>query len=83
MVSSVRQLVMPGEKKEIAAFLEEAVNNTLLLVDFSLPNVHIQLPSKLFVEVLYNRCVGRPAVQVAILAIQLQKHLENCVTQTS
>ena len=51
------QLVMPGEKEEIQIFQEKAVNNTLLLIDFSLPNVNIQLPSKLFLEVLYNRSV--------------------------
>lgn len=48
---------MPGEKEEIQIFQEKAVNNTLLLIDFSLPNVNIQLPSKLFLEVLYNRSV--------------------------
>ena len=51
------QLVMPGEKAEIQEFQEKAVNNTLLLIDFSLPNVNVQLPTKSFLEVLYNRLV--------------------------
>ena len=60
------QLVMPGEKAEIQEFQEKAVNNTLLLIDFSLPNVNVQLPSKSFLEVLYNRLVcfgnGEPVI---------------------
>ena len=48
---------MPGEKAEIQEFQEKAVNNTLLLIDFSLPNVNVQLPTKSFLEVLYNRLV--------------------------
>ena len=51
------QLVMPGDKAEIQEFQEKAVNNTLLLIDFSLPNVNVQLPTKSFLEVLYNRLV--------------------------
>ncbi len=56
-ILTFQQLVMPGEKAEIQEFQEKAVNNTLLIIDLSIPNVNVLLPSKQFFEVLYNRSV--------------------------
>ena len=51
------QMVMPGDRQEMADFQEKSVNNTKMLIELNLPNLKAHLPSKQFLELLYNRSV--------------------------
>jgi len=46
---------MPGDKQDVAEFLESAVSNTQLHLDLTVPNVSVFLPDRDFFEVIYNR----------------------------
>jgi len=49
------ELVMPGSSREMAEFEQHAVSMTRCSVTCTLPSVNIHLPSKAFLETLYNR----------------------------
>lgn len=49
------ELVIPGDKAEIADFIDVASVNTRLKLDISLPNASMLFPSKHLYEVIYNR----------------------------
>ena len=49
------QLVMPGDRKEMLEFQDKAAGNTQMVLELTLPNVNLLLPSKDFFETLYNR----------------------------
>lgn len=49
------ELILPGSKEEIAEFIEDASQNALIQLNISLPGVLIQMPSKHFFEIIYNR----------------------------
>ncbi|XP_065221759.1 autophagy-related protein 2 homolog A [Planococcus citri] len=53
--SEAEEIILPGSKEEIGEFIEDASHNALLQVDVTLPSVTIQIPSKHFYEVIYNR----------------------------
>ena len=49
------ELVMPGSSREMAEFEQYATSLARCTVRCTLPSVHIHLPSKGFLETLYNR----------------------------
>ena len=49
------ELVMPGSSREMAEFEQYATSLAHCTVRCTLPSVHIHLPSKGFLETLYNR----------------------------
>ena len=49
------ELVMPGSLREMAEFEQHAISLTRCSVTCTLPSVNIHLPSKGFLETLYNR----------------------------
>ena len=49
------ELVIPGDKSEIADFIDVASVNTKIKLDISLPTVSVVFPSKHLYEVIYNR----------------------------
>lgn len=49
------EIILPGSKEEIGEFIEDASHNALIQVDVTLPSVTIQIPSKHFYEMIYNR----------------------------
>ena len=49
------ELVMPGSSREMAEFEQHATALARCAVRCTLPSVHIHLPSKGFLETLYNR----------------------------
>lgn len=48
-------MVIPGERSEVADFIEQSTNNCQVVLELSLANLNIVLPNKHFYEVLYNR----------------------------
>lgn len=49
------ELVIPGDKAEIADFIDTASVNTRIKLDLFLPSASLVFPSKHMYEVLYNR----------------------------
>ncbi|XP_022099406.1 autophagy-related protein 2 homolog B-like isoform X2 [Acanthaster planci] len=49
------KMVMPGDQEEMREFSEKAIGSARIVVDLVAPSVNILLPSKDFVELLYNR----------------------------
>ncbi|KAK3609284.1 hypothetical protein CHS0354_037995 [Potamilus streckersoni] len=49
------EMVLPADKEEFREFQEKSLSNTKMSLDISLPNVCLFLPSKHFLEILYNR----------------------------
>lgn len=50
---------MPGDSKEMAQFESEAMASAKYCVTCSIPFLSVHIPSKLFLENLYNRFVRR------------------------
>ena len=48
---------MPGSPAEMAGFEQHASSTAQYSVTCSLPSVDVHLPSRVFLETLYNRCV--------------------------
>ncbi len=51
------QLVLPGSPQEMATFEQHASSLAQYAVRCTLPTVSIHLPSKRFLDTLYNRCL--------------------------
>jgi len=49
------QLLMPGDKQDVAEFQESAIGNTQLHLDLTVHDVSVFLPDRDFFEVIYNR----------------------------
>lgn len=49
------ELVIPGDKTEIADFIDVASVNTKIKLDISFPTASMVFPSKHLYEVIYNR----------------------------
>lgn len=49
------QMVMPGNREDMADFQERASANCLTLVQLVLPLINLYIPDQKFYEVLYNR----------------------------
>ena len=49
------ELVMPGSSREMAEFEQHATSLARCTVRCTLPSIHVHLPSKGFLEILYNR----------------------------
>jgi len=65
------ELVMPGSSREMAEFEQHAVSLTRCSVMCTIPSVSIHLPSKDFLETLYNRfgtdlVLWQPATQASV-----------------
>lgn len=54
-VGFCHQMVMPGNREDMADFQERASANCLTLVQLVLPLVNLYIPDQKFYEVLYNR----------------------------
>ena len=57
MVVHSEELIIPGSPEEMAEFEQHASSVAQYSVNCSLPSVNVHLPSKAFLETLYNRCV--------------------------
>ena len=57
------QMVIPGDIAEMTEFQEKTLNNSRFILELSLPNVQLALPSKAFYEKLHNRYRTHPAGQ--------------------
>ncbi|KAK7872956.1 hypothetical protein R5R35_004266 [Gryllus longicercus] len=49
------ELIIPGDKQEMASFMEYASQSTRLHLEMSLPSASVHLPSKHLYELIYNR----------------------------
>jgi hypothetical protein len=49
------EIILPGSKEEIGEFIDGACHNALLQIEISLPSIVVQVPSKHFYEIVYNR----------------------------
>ncbi|XP_046401930.1 autophagy-related protein 2 homolog B isoform X2 [Ischnura elegans] len=49
------ELIIPGDKQEMSDFIDQASHNSRFKLDINLPCTTMQLSSKHFYEVLYNR----------------------------
>ncbi|XP_071797968.1 autophagy-related protein 2 homolog A-like isoform X2 [Asterias amurensis] len=49
------QMVMPGDLDEMREFSDKAMSNARIVMDLVIPSINILLPSKDFMELLYNR----------------------------
>ncbi len=49
------QMVMPGDLDEMREFSDKAISNARIVMDLVIPSINILLPSKDFMELLYNR----------------------------
>ncbi len=49
------QMVMPGDAEEMKEFMQHCIADARITLDISIPRVNILLPSKEFMETLYNR----------------------------
>lgn len=54
-VGEGEELIIPGDKQEIAEFIDAASRNARLQVEISLPRANVHFPSKHLYEVVYNR----------------------------
>ena len=48
-------MVMPGDLDEMREFSDKAMSNARIVMDLVIPSINILLPSKDFMELLYNR----------------------------
>ncbi|XP_043221446.1 autophagy-related protein 2 homolog A-like isoform X2 [Amphibalanus amphitrite] len=53
--SEGEELVIPGSREEVDAFVEDTVSNCQTLLELSLPVMEAILPNKRFYELIYNR----------------------------
>ncbi|XP_071833635.1 autophagy-related protein 2 homolog A-like isoform X2 [Apostichopus japonicus] len=49
------QMVMPGDPDEMAEFIDTSTKSSRFSLQLTLPNVSVHLPSKDFLETIYNR----------------------------
>uniref|UniRef100_A0A8C6ZD31 Autophagy related 2B n=1 Tax=Nothoprocta perdicaria TaxID=30464 RepID=A0A8C6ZD31_NOTPE len=49
------EMVMPGDVIEMTEFQDKTISNSHYVLELTLPNIHLTLPSKNFYEKLYNR----------------------------
>ncbi|XP_032812105.2 autophagy-related protein 2 homolog B [Petromyzon marinus] len=49
------EMVMPGDAAEMLEFQEKAMGDSHFVLELTLPNLNVMLPSKAFYERLYNR----------------------------
>ncbi|XP_059908269.1 autophagy-related protein 2 homolog B [Gadus macrocephalus] len=49
------EMVIPGDIAEMTEFQDKTMNNSRFILELSLPNVQLALPSKAFYEKLHNR----------------------------
>ncbi|ELU17929.1 hypothetical protein CAPTEDRAFT_154368 [Capitella teleta] len=49
------ELVMPGDRKEMADFQDKSLSSTLMSFEMNFPNINVILPEKDLFETLYNR----------------------------
>lgn len=52
-------MVMPGDKQEMLEFQEKTAVRTELVLELTLPNVNVFLPSRDLFELIYNRYITR------------------------